>query len=273
MRRWSTLVAAGAAGLLFVWGCGDTDEISSLAVVADDSGPTPNAPDSSRSIADDAAGMDVSKPTDASTFVDAGTDTGVDADAASEPVDAGVDAHEDAGADADASDDASEPVDAGTDAAPTVDSGTDAGPPPVCTNGETRCHAYQTQRCTNDTWVRQSGQDCCYDARFSVSGTKVTDANTGKVWYRYGGHGAGGGSLCPAVIPNGRLPTTAELMAITIGPPVNNVSVCSPMVDQKAFKGVYAGDTQTSDGCVDLIRGISKVACTEDTPGFLCVAD
>jgi hypothetical protein len=74
-------------------------------------------------------------------------------------------------------------------------------------------------------------------------------------------------------MPNGRLPTTAELLGIVIGTPVGNVSVCSPTVDQQAFQNVYAGDTRTSDGCVNLILGASKASCTEVTPGFLCTGD
>ena len=123
-------------------------------------------------------------------------------------------------------------------------------------------------------------QDCCHDPRFTVVGTTVHDATTGRVWWRYGGSGFGGIALavasCAASIPGGRLPTTAELEAIEIGTPdiINGkmYSVCDPIVDQTAFKSIYDGETYTSDGCVDMLRGISKPYCTVGKQiGILCI--
>lgn len=217
-------------------------------------------------------------------------DSAVEEDAAPDAApDAELDANPDATLDAgtpDAAPDAGTPdaapdaeLDATLDAEPDAgtpdaepDAPADTGPPPVCNQGTFRCFEYQKQKCISNAWVWQVGdQSCCHDPRFTVSGTVVTDSATGRKWYRYGGQGAGTG--CSAVIPNGRLPSTSELSAIVIGTPVNNTSVCSPTIDQVAFQTVNAGDTVTSDGCVDLLRGISKVACTSVTVGHICTAD
>jgi len=67
--------------------------------------------------------------------------------------------------------------------------------------------------------------------------------------------------------------TTAELLAIVIAPPINNIGVCDPTLDHSAFAGVYDGDNWTIDGCVDLVRGISKPAaeCSVMGGGWLCI--
>jgi hypothetical protein len=225
---------------------------------------------------------DAGEQADGGETFDAGNDAGADATADAESdsgayasTDAGEDSGQDSGAHAeDAGVDSGSAPDAGHDTGP--DAGSDAGeppPPPNCHEGAYRCDNYMRQKCVNDTWTRVfNDQSCCHDPRFSVVDGVVKDSATGLTWYRYGGSGSYGGAVtfCSVIIPNGRMPTTAELLAITIGAPVDNYSVCSPTVDQKAFLNVVPGKTHTSDGCVDLVRAQS--ATCGSTAGTMCVS-
>ena len=81
-------------------------------------------------------------------------------------------------------------------------------------------------------------------------------------------------AVCAAVFPGGRLPTVAELEAIEIGRPVvlngRTFEVCAPMVDQSTF-AAFDGETFASDGCVDLLLGVTKPNCTPNQfAGTLC---
>ncbi len=268
MRRSLTVV------LLALVACGSGSRVFNPAL--EDAGVVERDAKPDNVILEDAA-ADVEPTSDAANESDAelleDASASVDAQLHDAGADVGLDAAPEAGKDA-AGD--APVIEAGVDARDAAEAAppVDAGPPP-CTDGQTRCDAYQLQACSAGTWTWQVGsQACCHDARFSVVGTAVTDATTGLHWFRAGGRGTkpGAVSSCPVVIPGGRLPTTAELLAITLGPPVNNISVCSPTIDQAAFQTVYAGDAWTSDGCVSLLVGASKAACTESTPGFLCVA-
>jgi hypothetical protein len=171
--------------------------------------------------------------------------------------------------------DSSAPVfDAALDAS---DAAPDA-PATGCAEDTFRCSQYQLQQCTSGIWTWLSGpQECCHNDRFVVVGNTVHDTATGLVWYRGGGDGSsvqGAAQLCAVVLPNGRLPTTAELLAITIGPPINNFAVCSPTLDNQAFINVDPGETYTSDGCVDLVWATSSnIQCpNREGAGFLCVS-
>lgn len=262
---------APALTLLLV-ACSGVATVANGGGDAQDDGATPivsaSAADGAIATAPDAtSGVDAGADADADVDADADADADADVSTPDGGGDASVDAPTEAAQEAstDASDDAT------PDTGPPDTGPPDTGPPPVCTAGQSRCFEYQYQSCNANAWEWQPGtQSCCHDSRFSVVGSTVVDSTTGLTWYRYGGRGYPS-AMCPALIPGGRLPTSDELFAITIGPPVNNVEVCSPAVDQVAFQNVYAGDTWTSDGCVDLNRVMSSVTC-DSQAGFLCVS-
>jgi hypothetical protein len=206
-------------------------------------------------------------PPDAGLGIDATADGAAANDGAAEAAspdagalpEAGADGAGDGGsADAAPSSDAA-PMEAGTlDAAVDAaqadasDSGPDAGP--ACPNGAYRCNEYKREWCTGGAWNWVMGdQSCCFTTgRYTnYAGATAYDTTTGRTWKR---------SSAPCD-PGWRLPTTAELMGIVIGPPINNIAVCNPTVDHNVFVGVAAGDHLTSDGCVDLLRGVSKAQC------------
>lgn len=245
----------------------------------DEDGIAVPGPDDAGAVGQERPDVAVRPGADASQGADAGRDGGSDARAEDARVEAGGDGGSDDDAGRDASSDAADSApsdDAGPDSSmpDAADAGKDVEQPPAgCVDGAYRCDAYQHQLCTGGAWQWQVGdQTCCHDGRFTVAGNVVTDGTSGKRWYRFGGRGAGNEQTCGAVLAGGRLPTVAELSAIVIGRPVNNRSVCSPTVDQQAFQNAYAGDATASDGCVDLVRGVSKAACSDDV-GFLCIAD
>ena len=131
-----------------------------------------------------------------------------------------------------------------------------------------------------NAWVTQLGpQYCCHDPRFSVSGVVVTDAKTGRRWYRY----SGGMSKfapqdaiavsCASVIAGGRLPTMAEYEAIMIGFPMGNYLVCDPVFDNVSFQVTWTFDMLAKDGCIDPMLGVSKESCSQEIRGFMCIGD
>lgn len=258
----SVVGCSGASAFVATGGPPDADGGAHDGSMAGDSAVDVGSIDSSVAVPDSSSGEDArdaaanGDASDASVVSDGSTDASVDEDAGQKP-DAGVDV------DAGGTPDAGEEVDA-------------SEPPPTCTDGDFRCNAYKTEKCVNNAWQWLAGtQDCCHDARFQVNGNNVFDSTTGRTWYKAEGRAAsqaGADSLC-GVLGGYRLPTTAELQAVMLGgPPIENKAVCSPALDANAFTNLYPGDSFTSDGCIDLDISSVKIACTEETVGFFCIA-
>ena len=131
-----------------------------------------------------------------------------------------------------------------------------------------------------NAWVTQLGpQYCCHDPRFSVSGVVVTDAKTGRLWYRYSGFVVNFAPqdtapiACAGVIAGGRLPTMAEYEEIMIGRPIGNYLVCDPVFDNVSFHVTATVDMLAKDGCINPVLGISKEFCSQELRGFMCISD
>lgn len=217
----------------------------------DDGGPLPR-PDGATNDANDSGvqsegGGDSAAP-GPDGGPDGGTEGGTDGGDGAAPVEAGADGGADGGSNDAATSDAS-------DAAP------------ACSVGATRCQDYQKQTCDGQTWQWQAGaQDCCFTTgRFTKVGSDVTDGATGFVWYKDSGTGT---ASCAAGF---HIPAQAELLTLVIGPPVNNVSVCSPTLDNHMWPNAWPGDFVASDGCVDMLRGIARTCPAGTTKGFLCI--
>jgi hypothetical protein len=170
--------------------------------------------------------------------------------------------------------DAATAVDAGVDAAVDLPapSGDSTDPPGPCNEGTAAptCHSYRKYKCVGTAWVWQTAdQMCCQDARFKYDqDNRVVDSKTGLKWDRNDANGLVAKSVADSACQSyGRLPTTAELMGILIGPPKDGTPTCTPMVDRSLFFW-EARPTWTSDGCVDLATG-KVVTCT--TANLVCV--
>lgn len=172
----------------------------------------------------------------------------------------------------DAATDQPDAADAGSDAAVPlpVPSGDSTDPPGPCMDGTPTCHSYRKYKCVGATWVwQQADQTCCQDPRFKYdANNRVVDSATGLKWDRNDANGLVAKSVAESACQaNGRMPTTAELMGILIGPPKDGTPTCAPMVDRSLLLW-HALPTWTSDGCVDLATG--KVA-TCATANVVCV--
>lgn len=260
-------VARLAFALSFVAACSGATSTADPSSPEDDDGGTSTPDGAVGATRPEADGGEFPAP-DAAAPLEAGEDAR-EAGSPDAAPDAEVDAAEDAEAPPDAAPDTGAP-DAGQDSAP--DAQPDAPPPPVCTNGQTRCQALKFERCQAQTWTWQQGdQRCCTDAaRFVVAGDFFTDQQTGLTWYRTVARGTRAGVSTYCSSRGYRTPTRDEVLAIMIGTPQNNISVCSPTADQAAFLGLQTDDVTATGGCVSLTTGAAKDACSS-TVTAMCV--